>query len=380
MTGNISSKTIRVGVIGLGYGGETAVRSFQQVPDVEVVALAGLEEERLAELGSVYSIPHLYRSYHELLAHEDLDAISIAVPNYLHAPVAIAALEHGLHVLCEKPIARTGQEAEQMVQAATRANRVLQVVFNHRERGDVQVLKHYIDEGKLGTIYYAKLYWLRRRGIPGLGSWFSSKEMAGGGPLIDLGVHVLDMGLYLLGEPEVLTVSASTYHELGSRGVGFDKNESKSGAGHDFEVEDLATAFMRLSTGATLLLEACWASHGRAHNDFGIVLYGTQGGAEIYAKDNRTADALRIYMDVADVPAEINPQSPPGGFHQSVIHTFIQRIRDGYWSLYNGSDGLRRARIIDACYASAAERREVIVEPLFAESSPFPQANASSKQ
>ncbi|GCE15494.1 Gfo/Idh/MocA family protein [Tengunoibacter tsumagoiensis] len=364
MTANIGSKTIRVGVIGLGYGGETAIRCFQQVPGVEVVALAGLEEVQLAALGGMYSISHLYRSYHDLLAHENLDAISIAVPNYLHAPVAIAALERGLHVLCEKPVARTGLEAEQMVQAATRANRVLQVVFNHRERGDVQVLKSYIDKGELGTIYYTKLYWLRRRGIPGVGSWFSSKEKAGGGPLIDLGVHVLDIGLYLLGEPEVVSVSASTYHELGARGVGFDTNESKSGAGHDFEVEDLATAFMRLSTGVTLLLEACWASHGRAANDFGIVLYGTKGGAEIYAKDNRTTDALRIYTDVADVPAEITPQSPPGGFHQAVIHTFIQRIRDGHWSLYNGSDGLRRARIIDACYASAAEGREVILSPL----------------
>src|SRR5689334_6804397 len=202
---------IRVGVIGLGFGGESALKSFRQLPDVEIVALAGLEEDRLAYLGKTYEVPHLYREYQDLLARDDLDAVSIGVPNHLHAPIAIAALQRGLHVLCEKPLARSAEEAETIVQAAVEANRVLQVVFNHRERGDVQTLKHYIDEGKLGRIYYAKAYWMRRNGIPGAGSWFVSKAKSGGGPLIDLGVHVLDMALYLLGEPEVVTVSASTY-------------------------------------------------------------------------------------------------------------------------------------------------------------------------
>lgn len=357
---------IRVGIIGLGFGGESALKGYKRLPNVEVVALAGLEEDRLAALGKTYEVPHLYRNYEDLLQHEGLDALSIAVPNSLHKPIALAAFEHGLHVLCEKPLARNSEEAEAMVQAATKANRVLSVVYNHRERSDIQFLKRYITEGNLGTIYYAKAFWMRRRGIPGAGSWFVNKEIAGGGPLIDLGVHVLDMALFLLDEPDVVSVTASTYNELGSRGIGFDLTARKSGLNSKFEVEDLATAFIRLSTGATLLLETSWATHSSAQDGYGVVLYGTQGGADIHAQKQTTGysttDTLTIYTDVTGLPAKISPQVQGGEFHAAVTRDFIDIITSGNWSLHNGSDGLRRARIIDACYASALQGREVILE------------------
>src|ERR1700694_2988949 len=162
MTNVAQTARIRVGVIGLGYAGGEALKGYKQLPNVDVLALAGLEEDRLHQLGQAYTIPHLYLDYHDLLARDDLDAVSIAVPNALHAPITLAALERGLHVLSEKPLARTGEEAETRVQAAIKANRVLQVVFNHRERDDIQKLKRYMDEGGLGNIYYAKAYWMRR--------------------------------------------------------------------------------------------------------------------------------------------------------------------------------------------------------------------------
>ncbi len=350
---------LRVGVIGLGYGGEQALKGYSLLPDVEIVALAGLEEERLQMLGATYNVPNLYRYHHELLSRDDLDAVSVCVPNYLHAPIAIEALKRGLHVLCEKPLARTSKEAEAMVDAATQADRVLQVVFNHRVRGDVQVLKRYIDEGKLGKIYYAKAYWMRRRGIPGAGTWFVSKEKAGGGPLIDLGVHALDMALYLLGEPEVLTVSASTYDELAKSGKGIDLKARKSGTGNVYEVEDLATAFLRLAGGSTLLLEASWATNSSAGDDFGIILYGSDGGAGIKVKNYNWQDTLDIYTDVADVPATIHPQLYKGDGHITVVREFVDIIKAGNWLQYNGTEGLNRVRVIDACYTSAAQGREV---------------------
>jgi predicted dehydrogenase len=353
---------IRVGIIGLGYGGETALKGYQRVSGVKVMALAGLEDDRLEYLRQTYQIPHVYRDYKDLLENEELDAVSVAVPNILHAPIAIAALEKGLHVLCEKPLARNSEEAELMVQAATRANRVLQVVFNHRERNDVSTLKQYIDEKKLGTIYYAKAYWMRRSGIPGVGTWFSSKKMAGGGPLIDLGVHVLDIALYLLGEPDIVSVSAATYNELGSHGKGFNANSKKTGSGHDYDVEDLGTAFIRLSTGTTLLLESSWATHSSAQDDYGVVLYGTESGAEIRAINYNATDTLTIYTDIAGAPAEIRPHVAGGAYHNAVVEEFIAHIRGGNWSLYNGSDGLRRARVIDACYASALQGREITLD------------------
>lgn len=356
------SGQLRVGVIGLGFAGTTALKSFRNIPGVEVVALAGQEKDRLEVLGAEHAIPNLFSDYQDLLALPGLDAISIGVPNGLHSAIAIPALERGLHVLCEKPLARNAREAEAMVQAAHRAGRVLQVVFNHRERGDVQLLKKYVDEGRLGRIYYAKAYWMRRRGIPGMGSWFVSKEEAGGGCLIDLGVHVLDMAMYLLGEPGVLTVSASTFDELGRNGLGFSPRSRKSGANNPFTVEDLGTAFIRLSDGSTLLLEASWASHGPQSEDYGVVLYGTEGGAEIKVVNYGQDDTMNVFTTIGGELADIHPKLPHGGFHQAVIGEFVDRIRSGEWTRWDGSDGLRYARVIDAAYASSAQGREIVLD------------------
>jgi predicted dehydrogenase len=201
---------LRAGVVGLGYAGEQHLKIFVRVPGVEPVALASLEEDRLGELGGRYGVPDLYTSWEELVARDDLDIVSIGAPNNLHAPIAIAALEGGRHVLCEKPLARNGAEAQRIVSAARKADRAVHIAFTQRERGDVQALKRHIEEGNLGRIYHAKATWMRRNGIPGMGGWFTSKELAGGGPLIDLGVHMIDMAIYLMGEPEVQTVSCAT--------------------------------------------------------------------------------------------------------------------------------------------------------------------------
>ncbi len=356
-------KPVRVGLIGLGGIGVAHLKAYAQLPDVRVVAGAEPAEERGREVAAAYNVPDLYTNYEELLARDDIDAVDVCVPNYLHAPIGIAALEAGKHVLCEKPLALSGDEAKQMVDAAERAGRVLQVAFNHRRRGDAQVLKRYIDEGGLGRIYYAKAYWMRRSGIPGLGSWFTSKKLAGGGPLIDLGVHILDLAMYLLGEPEARTVSAATYAELGPRGLGGHTSWVKSGGGNTYEVEDLATAFIRLRDGGTLLLEASWATHSSAGDDFGVVLYGAEGGAEIAVKNYGWEDTLRIFKNIGGRPADIAPRVTRGEGHLGVMREFVASIRSGQDPVRGGLEGLRRARIIDAIYASAEQGREIVLPP-----------------
>ncbi|MEJ7842874.1 MAG: Gfo/Idh/MocA family oxidoreductase [Rubrobacter sp.] len=350
---------LRVGVVGLGYAGEQHLKNFVKMPNVEAVALAGLEEGRLRELGGLYGVRNLYKSWEELVARDDLDVVSIGAPNHLHAPIAIAALRGGKHVLCEKPLARTGAEAEGIVRAAMEADRAVHIAFTQRERGDVQALKRHVDEGNLGRIYHAKATWMRRNGIPGMGGWFTSKEMAGGGPLIDLGVHMIDMALYLMGEPKVETVSCATYAELGPRGRGGRADFGLMQGDSPYEVEDLATAFIRLSGGATLNLEAGWAVYRESSDDFGVTLYGTDGGAEMKVKNYETRDTVRIYTDVAGVPAVVLPEIEPREGHLAVVRRFVETIRSGDWAGQFGEDGLRRARIIDACYASALENREV---------------------
>jgi predicted dehydrogenase len=359
---------LRAGVIGLGFTGDAHLQGYAALPDVQTVALAGLEDERRAELGATYGVPYLYRDWQDLLERDDLDLISICTPNALHAPIAIAALGRGCHVLSEKPLARTSAEATAMVAAAQAADRVLHTVFNHRARGDVSVLKRHIDEGGLGRVYHAKASWMRRVGIPSLGSWFTNKELAGGGPLIDLGVHMLDLALYLLGEPYAVTVSGATYAELGPRGRGNNifSRGPKQLVGSAYEVEDLATAFIRFASGATLALDASWAVYGSAGDDFGVTLFGTDGGAELKIINYGWEDTLRLFSDVAGMPAVVAPRVPRGEGHLKVVRDFLAIVRGEDWAAYHGEEGLRRTQIIDACYASAQLGREITIAEIAA--------------
>ncbi len=353
--------TLRVGVIGAGIGA-AHIAAYQTVPGVEVRALADLSDERARQVAATYKVPEIYHDYSELLALPDLDAVSVCLPNALHAPVAIAALQSGKHVLVEKPMARTVAEGEAMIAAAEAAERVLMIAFNQRYRSDVQWLKQYVDSGALGRIYYAKAHWMRRSGIPRLGSWFVSKEQAGGGPLIDLGVHVLDMALYLMGEPEPQAISANTYAEFGPRGLkgsGSAWARPIHGETLPYEVEDLATAFIRLDGGATLLLEASWATHSAAGDDFGVTLYGTEGGAELLIRNYTYDGTVRVFTDMGGAPTDLTPRIPKAEGHPAVISRFIAAIREGAPPVPSAAEGLRRTAVLAACYQSAAEGREI---------------------
>ena len=205
-----------------------------------------------------------------------------------------------------------------MVEAAERNDRVLDISFNHRRRGDVKALKKVIDAGLLGNIYYAKAGWLRREGIPGLGSWFTRRATAGGGPLMDIGVHMLDMALYLLGEPAVRAVTAATYAEFGPRGRGASVAATMRKTGMtegEFDVEDLSTAFLRLDGGGTLLLESSWAQWIPQDQCY-VTLYGSDGGATIeWGAPNDPVRVLEIWTEKDGVPATLHPDIPPDGRH-----------------------------------------------------------------
>jgi predicted dehydrogenase len=343
----------------VGWAGHQHADAYAKLPGVELAGIAGLERPVRTALAERHGVERHVDQWEELLEDESLDVVSVAVPTFLHAPITVAALERGLHVLSEKPIARTVEEAEAMVAAAQSAGRVLDVAFNHRQRGDIQTLKALVDAGRLGRLYYAKAWWLRRTGIPNLGSWFTRAEHSGGGPLLDIGVHVLDSALYLLGQPRVTTVSASTYDLLGSAGFGSSPNSDKTGAtdARTFDVEDLATAFLRLDDGATLLVEASWAAHRTAGDEFGITLYGTEGGAELRVTDMEPIGKLRIFTDEAGVAAETRLSPPAGDGHHAVVARFLEQVRNGGGD--RGAAAAELARVVDACYRSAADRREI---------------------
>lgn len=359
-----STAPLRVGVVGVGWAGRQHLAAYHELPGVEIAAIAGQEPDLLAELGERYGAERLLERWEDLLEVPDLDAVSIAVPTFLHAPVAIAALKRGLHVLTEKPLARNAVEGAEMVGAARDAGRVLDVVFNHRLRGDIQELGKVIGRGDLGRPYYARASWMRRRGIPKLGSWFTNQEMAGGGPLADIGVHVLDYSLFLLGEPKVTSVTAVTYAELGPRDLGGDPRVTADRSSSAFEVEDFASAFMRLSTGGTLVLETSWAAFRDPVDLIDFRVMSTEGGAELKAVGATKAKVaeLVVYTDEDGEIADYAPPAGPGTDHAGVVGNFVRVLRaPELWSANDGTLALERAKVIDACYQSAAEKKEIAV-------------------
>jgi predicted dehydrogenase len=362
-TNPISGPPLRAGVIGLGWAGQQHLDGYRRATGVDLVGLAGMEADHLQRLGDEYGIEHRFADWSELFAGTELDVVSVCTPPSLHAPITIAALEAGIHVLSEKPMALDARSARQMVDAAKANDRILEVSFNHRRKGEVAAAKDLIDRGLLGRIYYAKAGWMRHSGIPGLGSWFTRKATSGGGPMMDIGVHMLDIALYLMGEPNVQSVSASTYAEFGPRGRGGANWGVSAKTGGDgtlsYEVEDLATAFVRMTDGGTLLLESSWAQ-GIGHDDMYVTLFGTEGGAELRWDKSR---GLKAWTQVNGVDARLEPRIGPNGGHSEAIADFVAAVRSGTLDGHQGDEALTRALIVDATYRSADDSAEIRLEP-----------------
>ena len=238
---------------------------------------------------------------------------------------------------------------------------MLDVAFNHRQRGRHPDAQGGDRRRPARPPYYAKAWWLRRTGIPTLGSWFTRAEQAGGGPLLDIGVHVLDYSLFLLGQPAVTAVSASTYDLLGTAGFGSEPGSDKTGAtdAQTFDVEDLATVFMRLEGGGTLLVEASWAAHRTARRRVRDHLFGTRGRRRAVVRDIEPIGSLRIFTDEAGVPAETRLATEPAGAGTTrwSSSSSTRSARAGGTGRRLGRP--RLARVVECCYRSAAEGREI---------------------
>lgn len=353
------TEPIKTAVIGVGVG-KAHIRGYQATPGCELFAICDTDSMRMREVGAQYNIPaeRQFTSVDDLLKMDEIQAVSVTLPNHLHAPISIAALQAGKHVLCEKPLARSATEAQTMVDAARAAGKLLMVCFNYRFREDSRWLKSLQSQGEMGNIYFAKAGWLRNIGIPGFGGWFTRKEMAGGGPLIDLGVHILDLSLWLMDYPQPVSVSGVTFAEFGPRGK---KAWGKRPDNPVFDVEDLATGFVRFSNGSALSLETSWASHTKSgRDDFFVTLYGSEGGAELYVANYTDRDTVRFFTEEGGLPVDINPNMKlNANGHQLAIAHFLDCITTGKESDAPGEHGVTLLRIIDALYESARIGREI---------------------
>ncbi|ENH96424.1 oxidoreductase domain-containing protein [Gracilibacillus halophilus YIM-C55.5] len=337
-------KRLKIGLIGAGGIAEDVhLPAYQAIStQVEVVAIADVAYDRAKRLAKQSDVPHAFDSYERMLKEVELDAISVCVPNKFHKDAVIAGLEAGCHVLCEKPPAMNQQEAKSMEAAAHKAGKLLMYGFHYRFQSETQVAKRFIDAGEFGDIYAARVQALRRRGIPGWGV-FTNKDLQGGGPLIDIGVHMLDTALYLMGYPEPKMVLGQTHQQLGTRrGVGLLGDWDYE----NFSVEDMAVGMVTFTNGASLVLETAFAANIESKETMQVSLMGNQGGADLFP--------LKMYQEKFETLIDVTPAYlPEVNAHQKEIHTFIQNCMTGHITDANANQGTIVQTIIDGLYQSA---------------------------
>ena len=348
------SKTLKVAVIGVGGISHTHMPGWAASEHAEVVAGADLNKASLETWGTRYDIDALSTDATELLADPAIDIVDICTPNMSHTPLVVAALEAGKHVLCEKPLAPTPGDIERMIEARDRAGTELMTAQHFRFNGRAQALKREILTGALGNIYHARGWMLRRSAfIPT--PTFVYQRLAGGGACIDIGVHVLDLTLWLMGNPEPASVSGVARSELARRPGNFSIWHPGS-MPEDMDVEEFAAAFVRFETGATLMLEVSWLLHHDTEGeDMQVWLYGDGGGchypsAEFLASNHATRQHYnRSLKRTADV---MEP-------HAYECVEFARALAEGRPSPVPAEQSLQVMRILDGVYRSQREGREI---------------------
>lgn len=349
---------LRAGVVGAGNIGQGAhLPAYKNLPETELVALCDTDQERLDTIAEQYGIPKEFRflSHEEMYAKANLDVVSIGTPTWAHHEETISALNNDIHVLCEKPIAMNTKETIDMVKTAKEKGKVLGIGYNNRFTNESQTLKSYIDEGLFGDLYYAKCGWLRRRGNPH--GWFTKKDESGGGPLIDCGVHALDLGWWLMGAPQPVSVLASTYCKFGNYDVeGIGQYWAMSGNEDGvFDTEDLATALIKFSDGSTIFFDVSWALNGE--NRFYAEVYGDKAGAEW--------SPFKIYGMVGKNIADIHPVlNLRVNAQEAKVANFVRHILGEEDLLCPGSQTIAISQIVDAIYESGSTGKVVEIKPV----------------
>lgn len=345
---------LNVGIIGTGGIAGAHIDGYQALPDwCEIVSLCDVVQERVDEVGERLGVGARFTDYEQMLSKgPKLDVVSVCTPNNHHKGPTVAALKAGAHVLCEKPMAGNAQDGAEMVEAAKKAKRRLMIGLNNRWGAAAQAVKSFIDKGALGHIYHAKAIATRRRGIPGWGA-FTVKAQSTGGPLIDIGVHILDLTMYMIGFPKPVAVTGFVYDLIGTKKAAAKLPDAWRWDNRKFDVEDYAVGLVRFEGGASLFLEAAWAMN-QADEQFNFQVLGDKGGAQlspprVYGEQNGYLTNLEPvgYQEVAT--------------HREEIRLFLEAIRNGDKAPtpVPGEQALVVQRILDGIYESSARGCEV---------------------
>lgn len=353
-------KKLKIAVI--GCGGITRgshMPAYAKMDNVEVVALCDILPDRVKQMAEQYGIAKTYTDYKDVLNIPGLEAVDICTPNIYHSEIAVAALEKGLHVFCEKPDAVSVAECLRMKEAAEKSGKVLMVMRNNRYRATASYMKNYIKDGKMGDIYAGRCGWLRRRGIPGRGGWFTTKALSGGGPLIDLGVHMIDLAIWLMGNPRPVAVSGCTFNKFANSEEVYDSASAAHGdrvKNGIFDVEDLAMGFIRFDNGACLQIEFSWASNIEKEEIF-VELRGSKAGSKW-----SSLDGLKIFSEEYGNTVDIVPNADDRKcvqIHEANLRHFADVVLNGAEPMFVPQQGLDMIKILEAMYKSAETGREV---------------------
>jgi len=350
-------KKLKAGIIGCGAIGKIHADAYAKLTGAEVTALADSNEAVLQAEGKRLGVKRLFTDYRELLK-TDVNAVDVCTPNTTHCPISVDAFAAGKHVLLEKPMAMNSQEAQQIVDAAVKAKKVLQIGMVWRQSAAAEVLREYVEKGLCGEIYHIRTVMTRRRGIPGLGGWFTTKAQSGGGPMIDLGVHWFDLSMWLSGHWNPTLVSAQTYAKFGPRMENYNYVGMWAGPpklNGVFDVEDYATGFVRFGGKATMSFEISWAQN--AQEECFVDLLGSDGGARITGEDK-----LTIFTEHEKRIADITPYfTGREGMARFVcqVEKFIKACSGHGAPAATGPQGVTVMKLIDTIYQSSQAGHEV---------------------
>lgn len=343
---------LRMAIIGSGQIAQvTHIPNYQSMPETEIIGVCDARIEAAQNVAQKFGISHYYDSHKKMLEELKPDAVTICVPNRFHCQITLDALEAGCHVFCEKPPAITAEEAESMEKKAMEKGKLLSYGFHFRASEHTAFLKERIARGDMGEIYHTEVKWHRRRGIPGWGC-FTNKETQGGGPLIDIGAHMLDNALYLLDYPQISYVCASTSNRIGkqySNGLMGAWDPAK------FTVEDGLFGFVHFQDGRSLTIETSFAINQKERDIRSVRLYGSKEGAhifplEIYGEENgQLYDQQFPFMEMRD-------------WHEDIDRNFVQACLGREELLVKAWQGTYVQRMICALYQSAETGMPVVME------------------
>ncbi len=341
---------MKVVVIGAGWSAREAHLPGFKAAGQPVAAICDVNEAPARVLADKYGIPKMYADYREMIEAEKPDSVSVCLPNVMHREPTLFALSRGAHVLCEKPLATSVAEAEEMFAAAKAAGKVLMAAQSWRFDASSRAIQRVVASGEMGEIYYGEANAQRRMGIPAWGQ-FHQKQYSHGGALLDIGVHMLDLAVWLMGNPQPVRVSAQTQRKFGTRPE-IARMMRNAWDPAKFDVEDFAIALVHFANGATLLLRTSWAAHIEGET-FQVRVVGTEAGA--------TTLPPVIFRNREGIPSDEKLDIRRGSPYEREIAHWLRVVKGESEPLVKPEETLNVQRIIDAAYRSAAEGAEVVI-------------------